>query len=101
MIDLYSGTPGSGKSLHVAEKIYYALRLGRSVICNFDIDVSRIKRKRIDFSYIPNDMLTPDRLIEYSRQHFAGRRVVEDEILLVIDECQLLFNARAACVLLR
>lgn len=93
MIDLYSGTPGSGKSLHVAEKIYYALKFGRSVVCNFDIDISRF-RKSVDFTYIDNSSITPDWLIEYSRQHFDGKRIVEDDILLVLDECQLLFNAR-------
>ena len=40
VLKLYSGTPGSGKSLDVARKIYHALRYGRPVIANFDINIS-------------------------------------------------------------
>ena len=42
VLKLYSGTPGSGKSLDVARKIYHALRYGRPVIANFDINTSLI-----------------------------------------------------------
>ena len=48
MILLYSGTPGSGKSLHVAERLYHLLRAGRPVICNFNINLNRIPPKRRD-----------------------------------------------------
>lgn len=92
MIDLYSGTPGSGKSLHVASYIYWALRRGKPVICNFDIQTRKFKR--CNFTYIENHLLDPADLIARSQRYFAHKRVVEDEILLVIDECQLLFNAR-------
>ena len=53
MILLYSGTPGSGKSLHVAERLYHLLRAGRPVICNFNINLNRIPPKRRDYSGIP------------------------------------------------
>ncbi len=33
MIYLYSGTPGSGKSLHAARVIYYTLYRNLPVIC--------------------------------------------------------------------
>lgn len=46
------------------------------------------------FRYVPNNDLTPDMLYEASRAHFKGRKVKEDEILLVIDEAQLVFNSR-------
>lgn len=98
MIDLYSGTPGSGKSLHVAERIYWALWNGRPVISNFDINPESVRRgspeRRGPLTIVYNDELQPDHLIAYSRQYFAGKRVIEDQILLVIDEAQLLFNAR-------
>lgn len=94
MIDLYSGTPGSGKSLHTISKIYTSLVMKRPVICNFQIDVSKIKRKKSDFVYLDNSELTPDFLIQFSQAYFKDRLPVEDQILLVIDECQLLFNAR-------
>lgn len=44
MIDLYSGTPGSGKSLHTAERLYYWLRIGKPAICNFDIDLKKVSK---------------------------------------------------------
>lgn len=92
MISLYSGTPGSGKSLHCARTIKNWSRLGYPVIGNFPVDLSM--HKRADFTYCPNDKMTPDFLISYSRQRFGSKAPKESSILLVIDECQLLFNAR-------
>lgn len=98
MIKLFSGTPGSGKSLHTAEKIYYALRAGRPVICNFDVNLAfvqgRRRRKQLQFQFWPNDEITVDRLTEYATEYFKSHRMREDWILLVLDEAQLLFNAR-------
>lgn len=94
MIYLYSGTPGSGKSMHVARDIRDALQVRRRpVVCNFDVN-PRLRNYGTLFRYVPNCDLTPDMLYSFSRQHFAGRRVREDDILLVIDEAQLVFNAR-------
>ena len=45
MIRLYSGTPGSGKSLHVAEKIYNRLSAGKPVVCNFAINEKWLAKK--------------------------------------------------------
>jgi len=50
--------------------------------------------KRAAFTYCPNDEMTPEFLIQYSRQRFGDKAPKEGSILLVIDECQLLFNAR-------
>lgn len=103
MIELFSGTPGSGKSLHVASIIYHRLKYlpRRPVIANFQINLDKLltktQRKRkvnVPFEYVGNEALTPEYLIEYARQYFRGKKIVEDEIVLVIDECQLLFNAR-------
>lgn len=97
MIDLYSGTPGSGKSLHTAERLYYWLRLGRPAICNFDIRrdfVSKKHPEKLKFTFIPNEKLTSEYLVNYARKYWEEKTVKEDMILLVIDECQLIFNAR-------
>ena len=95
MIVLYSGTPGSGKSLDCARTIYNWLRLGKTVLCNFPVNVDNIRlRGRKDIRYIPNHELNPDSLVGIAREHFEGRRIKEDSILLIIDEAQLLFNAR-------
>jgi len=92
MISLYSGTPGSGKSLHCARTIQNWSRLGYPVIGNFPVDLS--KYKRAAFTYCPNEKLTPDFLIQYSRNFFGSKPIKEGSILLVVDECQLVFNAR-------
>lgn len=95
MIYLYSGTPGSGKSLHTAQVLYYQLLRGKPAICNFDFALDRIKRKKLGkFFYVSNDDLTPDLLISFSRDYFKQQPFHEGTILLVIDECQLIFNAR-------
>ena len=91
MISLYSGTPGSGKSLHCARTIINWSRLGYPVVGNFTVDLK--KYKRADFTYCPNDKMTPDFLIKLSQEK-VGSKPKEGSILLVIDECQLLFNAR-------
>lgn len=94
MIYLYSGTPGSGKSLHTARVIYYTLQRGMPVIANFPINLDNVGRHRGEFVELDNDSLTPDFLINYSASYFSGGRVKEGKLLLVIDECQLMFNAR-------
>lgn len=101
MIILYTGTPGSGKSLHVAERIYNFLQIGRPCICNFPVAVEKVKRKRADFLYRDNEELTPDFLREYSREYFSRKPQCnwdvhkrEEKIKLFIDEAQLIFNAR-------
>lgn len=98
MISIYTGTPGSGKSLHVAKNIYSSLRSGKLTICNFEINLEKVHKKKyksLPFKYIDNLDLTPEKLINISKDYFKGKkRVKEDSILLIIDECQLLFNSR-------
>lgn len=96
MISLYSGTPGSGKSLHTADRITWAIRMHHPVICNFDVNPDIVGKDRYAkyFKYVENQDLDPGFLVDYSRQFFDGRPIKEDKILLVIDEAQLLFNAR-------
>ena len=46
MITLYSGTPGAGKSLHVARKIYERMRImKRDVIATFPINMDVVTNK--------------------------------------------------------
>lgn len=92
MISLYSGTPGSGKSLHVAEKIRMRLYRKRPVVGNFEI-VPTAKGYE-HYTYIDNSAMDVDTLIRYSQDYFGDSRPQEGKILLVIDECQLLFNSR-------
>lgn len=98
MIELYTGTPGSGKSLHCASVIYKALRAKKNVIANFDINLSAFKGRKIGaFLYCDNGDLSPDFLmkyaVEYHRRNTNGN-IAEGQTILVIDECQILFNSR-------
>lgn len=96
MISLYSGTPGSGKSLHIARRVYYSLKIGQTVYCNFEINMqlfAKMKQKP-KFHYVPNWELTPAYLIGEAQRYFEKHKRREDVLLLVIDECQLIFNAR-------
>lgn len=58
MIYLYSGTPGSGKSMHAARLVLDYLGRRRPVIANFDINPAT-RRKDELFTYKPNGHLTP------------------------------------------
>ncbi len=98
MIELYSGTPGSGKSLDCAQIITNRLRAkGCVTIANFPIEKKNVRGKiRGHFLYIDNEFLTVERLVTFSRQYseYLGRKLKEDEVLVIIDESQLLFGAR-------
>ena len=97
MITLYSGTPGSGKSLHLASRLYHWVQFKKApIIGNFACDFSGIKNPKGSYLYIDNAFLTPEKLIMFSQNYAecVGRHVKEGEILLVIDECQIMFNAR-------
>lgn len=95
MIDLYSGTPGSGKSLHMAKDIYYILKSGGLVIANFPLNEDFLKSKKCKgkFVFLPDDSLRVPHevivLITAWIDEYPKKR-----ILLCLDECQTLFNAR-------
>lgn len=94
MMYLYSGTPGSGKSLHVARQIHDTLRFKKKpVIANFDINENTKGYEH--FTYKANHELKPDYLYEYARDYWKDKQVKEDHILLIVDEAQLVFNSRS------
>lgn len=95
MIYLFSGTPGSGKSLDMARCILNDLKFNRPVICNFPISLpKRLKKKENLFQYWDNENLSPSALVRFSNEYFKVHKFKEGQICLYIDECQLLFNAR-------
>lgn len=99
MIELYSGTPGSGKSLRAAYKIIEWLKTGKPVIANFPIDMGYFKKRAKRgkpvgrFYYVPNEQLTSPELRTFSFKHLE--RGKENQCLVVIDECAVLFNPRS------
>lgn len=94
MILLFSGTPGSGKSLHAARVIYYTLFRKKPVICNFEINRQYVRNSEL-FHYLPNEQLLPSYLMQFSRDYFKSRPLREREITVFIDEAQMMFNARS------
>ena len=90
MVSTYTGTPGSGKSLHCADKILFYLKHGKRVICNFPINENMIKKRyRKNFLYLPDSELTPHYLFEYAKAFHKEKK--EDITILIIDEAQRLF----------
>lgn len=94
MIYLYSGTPGSGKSMHVARLISDTLRFKKlPVVANFDVNPGT-KGYEL-FTYKPNHLLESSFLYDFAADYWGGKSVREDSILLVVDEAQLVFNSRS------
>lgn len=101
MITLYSGTPGSGKSLHLARRIYNTLRYCKDklIVSNIDIRTDLISKTARDrFIYLPNSQITKSRLeqiVNEDCERRGKRAIKEGQYLLILDEAQLLFNARS------
>ena len=93
MISIYTGTPGSGKSLHMARRIYYSLYMKKPVITNVPINTDYVKNPEL-YTYLKNDNIKPKDLMKMSKSFFGKKRVKEGAILLIIDESQMMFNAR-------
>lgn len=118
MITFYSGTPGSGKSLHVAAEICRSIRDGVNVIANFEVNESCLRRrfprkkKYGSFVYLSNGQLMsristgvpggamlspPDALygfaVNFHKRNARGQ-IMEHQTLLILDEAQILFNSR-------
>lgn len=102
MIRLFSGTPGSGKTLHAVHVMDWYNRHKKPVVANFELNCSMLKYPEL-FVYTEDlqrvyggcgARFSPDFLVSYSRSYFGHTRVKEGQILLVLDEAQLIFNAR-------
>lgn len=96
MIELYSGTPGSGKSLHLARKVRDCLKFSCPVIGTFHINKQMLwKNSPYPYTYINIYDLTPQFLLDYYENNKRYlKKGVEGSFLLVIDECQRIFNSR-------
>lgn len=92
MIILYSGTPGSGKSLDVARQILIKTKFGHDFIGNMTINKDMLLNHSGKYIYVDTYSLTPARLVAYAEKyHVHGK---EGQTTLVIDECQQIFNSR-------
>lgn len=105
---MYTGTPGSGKSYHVAKDIYFYLHHGRNVIANFGVNYGMVPEGRAPYPvtglkkgyFFEKDNFELDAkwLMDFARlchRRDARGRIIEHQTWLVIDECQLIFNCRS------
>lgn len=90
MLTLYTGTPGSGKSYHATERIDIWLRQGKNVISTYPIKVNN-HHKGI-FTFVPLLSISVDYLLQFFKDHHKPNK--EDQTLVVIDECHIIFNSR-------
>lgn len=88
-ISVFTGVPGSGKSLHAAEIIYWKLRTHQTVICNFDIkrDIPRLDYDC--FHYWDNECMSPENLRAFAAGYFVDKPLKEAQITVIIDECSI------------
>ena len=112
MISLWSGTPGSGKSLHCAHEVREDLRFNKYVISTCYIDTTycfmnplqefifRISKGKLhlynddprekNFYYVPIEEITPKYLYEFAAKHHVFGK--EHQTTLILDECVAIFS---------
>lgn len=124
MISFYTGTPGSGKSYHLANYCYDVLKYNDvNVIANFEINLDAIALTTIGwiktriteltggkvkfqkynkkplkgrFYYWDNSQITVKNLLLFAQQHHTRRNksVDQAQTLVLIDEAGIVFNCR-------
>lgn len=93
MITLYTGTPGSGKTLHAVSAIWATLKTRKPVVSNIALNPDELGEYRDYYRYFEATSITPQSLYQFSRD-LLGQHPRENDILLVLDECQLIFSSR-------
>lgn len=100
VIDLYTGTVGSGKSFHALEKGIEYLESKKHVVANFPIKeapkyflkILREKDKKRMERWLFWEEITPEKLIALSLE--KGWYGKESQCLVIIDEAGIMFNSR-------
>jgi zona occludens toxin len=103
-ITVFTGTPGSGKSLHATSEIYITLRhRKRNIIANFPLREEMFQNeknfwtgKKVNllkkFYYCSNSLLDVRFLVKFAFKYHEPYK--ENQTLIVIDEAQTIFNCR-------
>ncbi len=92
MVTMYTGTPGSGKSVHAAQDIISCLKRGKGLIANYRINEKAVGKCKSHALYWDNPSLTVARLVQYAFEHKQIGK--EGSCLLIVDEAQVKFNCR-------
>lgn len=90
MLSMYTGTPGSGKTLHATQRIDFNLKIGRNVIANYEVITNH--RHKGEFIYKSNDDLTVEYLVRFAMEKHEQRK--PSQTVIVIDEAHIKFNTR-------
>lgn len=94
MIMLYTGSPGSGKSLAMATEIYWHVRMGRPVLANFEINTDMFKDAS-SFLYVPDEHWNPKTFEDFAKWYFRDHPFKESAIHIYWDEAQIKLNSRS------
>ena len=102
MLNLYSGTPGSGKSLHIAKLIYTWIRMYKCNVITVNMNIKsdyvyqkygkKIPRKKrgVIYNFRDFEHISPEFFYNYARKfHTKGK---EHQTVIIIDEAQSFFN---------
>lgn len=93
-VTAYLGVPGSGKSLHVMDDIYwYSKRKDALILANFELN---LPKARATIKQLPFGDLTARDVLEAVKEWTERGNIIkrEGQILVVIDEAQIPFNNR-------
>lgn len=82
MITLYTGTPGSGKTLHAVSAIWATLKARKPVVSNIALNSDELGEYRDYYRYFAATSITPQSLYQFSRDLLGGHPH-ENDILLV------------------
>lgn len=95
MITAYTGTPGSGKSLHVAKDLLHHLRRKDTLtITNYPVNApANCRSELVCLDSVDFNLLDVIEVYQDWRER-SNVPVREGQCLLVIDECQLVFSNR-------
>lgn len=89
---MYTGTPGSGKSVHASQDVISWLRRGKGLIANYPINEEAVGKCKSHAIYWDNSELTVERLVKYALEHHKIGK--EHQTLVIVDEAQVKFNCR-------
>lgn len=103
----FSGKGGTGKSIHAARMIDEWICQGKNVIANFPINESFWDKRRQKGKKVGKVLYaTNDGLLKYGVRGLVGfsdqfhsrtsdDKMIEKQTLVILDECQMLFNSRS------
>lgn len=103
----FSGKPGSGKSLHAAKMIDEWIRQGKNVITNFPVNEDFWQKRREKGKKVGNVIYcTNEEFLDLGIKGLVGfsknfhkcteeGQMIEKQTLVILDECQTMFNSRS------